>query len=113
MSERKLPLLISGYSNLFAELSETHSLSEIGKRYGISKQRVSFIIRNGSNQKLQKINGMSLKEYCKKHGLRYWAIRRYVYEDGLSPLDAVSKYRMEMKTKIERELSALLGAAGL
>jgi len=105
MADRKLPKPVSKYQSLFAKMNQTQSCAQIGRKYGISKQRVSFLIKNGAEtaQKIQKIDGISLKEYCRRNGLRYWAVRKYVYEDGLSPEAAVSQYISDIKEKVQRE----------
>ena len=105
MAPRKLSKPVSKYPGLFAKMNQTQSLAQIGKKYGISKQRVSFLIKNGTDtsRKFQKIDGVSLKEYCRRNGLRYWAVRKYVYEDGLSPESAISQYISDIKEKVQRE----------
>ena len=94
MSIKKLSAPVSKYQRIFADLSKTESLSTIGRQYGISKQRVSFLIKHGAGsvRKCKKIDGVSLKEYCRRHGLRYWAVRKYVYGDNLTPKSAVARY---------------------
>jgi|GEM_PF-6069062 len=111
MAPRKLSKPVSKYPGLFAKMNQTQSLAQIGKKYGISKQRVSFLIKNGTDtsRKFQKIDGVSLKEYCRRNGLRYWAVRKYVYEDGLSPESAVARYCEDMRTKIKREWRVITG----
>ena len=109
MANRKLPAPASRYQDIFAKMSKTQSLAAIGRKYGISKQRVSFIIKNSVKpaQKCKKIDGLSLNEYCRRNGLRYWAIRKYVYENGLSPEAAISRYIADIKQKIKRESKIL------